>query len=130
MEYLSDSENEYPDDIEEDIILNEHFPPPCEYTKKHLLEYRINLLTRIKTILEPGSLTIVETNCVLKNKIRYYHLFKTKNEEIPLLTLDGSPFLSERFTGRIMLSIRNIGSKRLIFGPGSHIGNLILTTFS
>ena len=55
MEYLSDSENEYPDnDIEEDIILNERFPPPCEYTKKHLLEYRIYLLTRIKIILEPG----------------------------------------------------------------------------
>ena len=29
MDYLSDSENEYPDDIEEDIILNERFPPPC-----------------------------------------------------------------------------------------------------
>ena len=118
-------------DIEEDVLINEHFPPPVsDYALKHFLEYHVCLLTRMKTILEPGSLTTVQTNCILKNKIRYYHLFKTLNEQIPLLCLEGSPFISERFIGRITLSIRNISCKRLILDSGTRIGNLILSSFS
>lgn len=131
-EMIDDSEEEIlVQDIEEDLLLNERFPPPVsDYALKHFLEYRVCLLTRMKTILEPGSVVIVQTTCVLKNKIRYYHLYKTLNEQIPLLCLEGSPFLSERFIGRITLSIRNISCKRLVFDSGSHIGNLILSSFS
>ena len=90
----------------EDYILEELVLPPHP-TSKHMIDYRVKLLLKNDITLNPSDTILAKTTCIIKNGVDEFCLHIKKSDNIPL-TLLSEGYISEMFTGRIMLKLANI----------------------
>ena len=112
----------------EDYYLEDLVTSPDLLTK-HLIEYRVRVLLKEDIIIYPGQEFVVKTACLIQKGVEGYCLHVMKNEKIPL-TLLSDGYISELFTGRIVVKVGNYKSEKIKLSCGTEIAYIILNTFS
>ena len=112
----------------EDYNIEDLIIPPDPITK-HLIEYRVKVLLKGDIILYPGEEILAETACIIQKGVEEYCLHIMKNEKIPL-TLISEGYISELFSGRIVVKLANYKSEKIKLSSGTEIAYIILNTFS
>ena len=112
----------------EDYNIEDLIIPPDPITK-HLIEYRVKVLLKGDIILYPGEEILAETACIIRKGVEEYCLHIMKNEKIPL-TLISEGYISELFSGRIIVKLANYKSEKIKLSSGTEIAYIILNTFS
>ena len=100
-----------------------------EPTSKHLIDYRVKLLLKEDIKLHPGHEVLVKTGCVIGDGISDFCLHIKKSDNIPL-TLLSEGYISELFTGRVMLKLANYTGQTITICGGSKVGCIIINIFS
>ena len=112
----------------EDYNLEDLVTPP-DPISKHLIEYRVKVLLKRDILICPGEEVLVESACIIQKGIVDYCLHIMKNEKIPL-TLLSEGYISELFSGRIVVKLANYKSERIKLSCGTEVAYIILNTFS
>ena len=112
----------------EDYNLEDLVTPP-DPISKHLIEYRVKVLLKRDILICPGEEVLVESACIIRKGIVDYCLHIMKNEKIPL-TLLSEGYISELFSGRIVVKLANYKSERIKLPGGTEVAYIILNTFS
>ena len=112
----------------EDYILEKLVLPPHP-TSKHMIDYRVKLLLKNDITLNPSDTILAKTTCIIKNGVDEFCLHIKKSDNIPL-TLLSEGYISEMFTGRIMLKLANYKSDIIKLCEGTEVGFVIVNTFS
>ena len=112
----------------EDYNLEDLVTPP-DPISKHLIEYRVKVLLKRDILICPGEEVLVESACIIQKGIVDYCLHIMKNEKIPL-TLLSEGYISELFSGRIVVKLANYKSERIKLRGGTEVAYIILNTFS
>ena len=112
----------------EDYILEELVLPPHP-TSKHMIDYCVKLLLKNDITLNPSDTILAKTTCIIKNGVDDFCLHIKKSGNIPL-TLLSEGYISEMFTGRIMLKLANYKSDIIKLSGVTEVGFLIVNTFS
>ena len=112
----------------EDYILEELVLPPHP-TSKHMIDYHVKLLLKNDITLNPSDTILAKTTCIIKNGVDDFCLHIKKSGNIPL-TLLSEGYISEMFTGRIMMKLTNYKSDIIKLSEGTEVGFLIVNTFS
>ena len=112
----------------EDYNLEDLVKPP-DPISKHLIEYRVKVLLKRDILICPGEEVLVESACIIQKGIVDYCLHIIKNEKIPLILLSEG-YISELFSGRIVVKLANYKSERIKLRGGTEVAYLILNTFS
>ena len=100
-----------------------------EAASKHLIDYRVKLLLKEDIVLQPGHEILVKTACTIGNGIANFCLHIKKSENIPI-TLLSEGYISDLFTGRIVLKLANYTGEKTGLCSGSEMGFLIINSFS
>ena len=100
-----------------------------EAASKHLIDYRVKLLLKEDIVLQPGHEILVKTACTIGNGITDFCLHIKKSENIPL-TLLSEGYISELFTGRVVLKLVNYTGEKIRLCGGSEVGFIIINSFS
>ena len=103
-----------------------HTPEPAS---KHLIDYRVKLLLKEDIVLQPGHEILVKTACTIRNGIADFCLHIKKSENIPL-TLLSEGYISELFTGWVLLKLANYTGETIKLCGGSEVGFIIINSFS
>ena len=111
----------------EDYILEELVLPPHP-TSKHMIDYHVKLLLKNDITLNPSDTILAKTTCIIKNGVDDFCLHIKKSGNIPL-TLLSEGYISEMFTGRIMLKLANYKSDIIKLSEGTEVGFVIVNTF-
>ena len=112
----------------EDYNLEDLVTPP-DPISKHLIEYRVKVLLKRDILICPGEEVLVESACIIRKGIVDYCLHIMKNEKIPL-TLLSEGYISELFSGRIVVKLANYKSERIKLSCGTEVAYIIVNTFS
>ena len=112
----------------EDYNLEDLVTPP-DPISKHLIEYHVKVLLKQDIVICPGEEVLVESACIIQKGIVDYCLHIMKNEKIPLILLSEG-YISELFSGRIVVKLANYKSERNKLGGGKEVAYIILNTFS
>ena len=112
----------------EDYNLEDLVTPP-DPISKHLIEYRVKVLLKRDILICPGEEVLVESACIIQKGIVDYCLHIMKNEKIPL-TLLSEGYISELFSGRIVVKLANYKSERIKLSCGTEVAYIIVNTFS
>ena len=112
----------------EDYNLEDLVTPP-DPISKHLIEYRVKVLLKRDILICPGEEVLVESACIIQKGIVDYCLHIMKNEKIPLILLSEG-YISELFSGRIVVKLANYKSERIKLRGGTEVAYIILNTFS
>ena len=112
----------------EDYNLEDLVKPP-DPISKHLIEYRVKVLLKRDILICPGEEVLVESACIIEKGIVDYCLHIMKNEKIPL-TLLSEGYISELFSGRIVVKLANYKSERIKLSCGTEVAYMIVNTFS
>ena len=112
----------------EDYNLEDLVIPP-DPISKHLIEYRVKVLLKRDIVICPGEEVLVESACIIRKGVVDYCLHIMKNEKIPL-TLLSEGYISELFSGRIVVKLANYKSERIKLSCGTEVAYIILNTFS
>ena len=112
----------------EDYNLEDLVTPP-DPISKHLIEYRVKVLLKRDILICPGEEVLVESACIIQKGVVDYCLHIMKNEKIPL-TLLSEGYISELFSGRIVVKLANYKSERIKLSCGTEVAYIILNTFS
>ena len=112
----------------EDYNLEDLVKPP-DPISKHLIEYRVKVLLKRDILICPGEEVLVESACIIRKGVVDYCLHIMKNEKIPL-TLLSEGYISELFSGRIVVKLANYKSERIKLSCGTEVAYIILNTFS
>ena len=102
---------------------------PPDPISKHLIEYRVKVLLKRDILICPGEEVLVESACIIRKGVVDYCLHIMKNEKIPL-TLLSEGYISELFSGRIVVKLANYKSERIKLSCGTEVAYIILNTFS
>ena len=89
----------------------------------------MKVLLKGDIIICPGEEVLAETACILQKGIAEYCLHIMKNEKIPL-TLISEGYISELFSGRVVVKHANYKSERIKLSCGTEVAYIILNTFS
>ena len=112
----------------QDYNLEELVLPPHP-TSKHMIDYRVKLLLKHDITLNPGDSMLAKTTCIIRNGVDDFCLHIKKSENIPL-TLLSEGYISEMFTGRVLLKLANYKSDTIKLCEGTEVGFVIVNTFS
>ena len=112
----------------EDYNLEDLVTPP-DPISKHLIEYRVKVLLKRDILICPGEEVLVESACIIRKGVVDYCLHIMKNEKIPLILLSEG-YISELFSGRIVVKLANYKSERIKLSCGTEVAYIILNTFS
>ena len=112
----------------EDYNLEDLVTPP-DPISKHLIEYRVKVLLKRDILICPGEEVLVESACIIQKGIVDYCLHIMKIEKIPLILLSEG-YISELFSGRIVVKLANYKSERIKLRGGTEVAYIILNTFS
>ena len=112
----------------EDYNLEDLVKPP-DPISKHLIEYRVKVLLKRDILICPGEEVLAESACIIQKGIVDYCLHIMKNEKIPLILLSEG-YISELFSGRIVVKLANYKSERIKLRGGTEVAYIILNTFS
>ena len=112
----------------EDYNLEDLVTPP-DPISKHLIEYRVKVLLKRDILICPGEEVLAESACIIQKGIVDYCLHIMKNEKIPLILLSEG-YISELFSGRIVVKLANYKSERIKLRGGTEVAYIILNTFS
>ena len=112
----------------EDYNLEDLVNPP-DPISKHLIEYHVKVLLKRDILICPGEEVLVESACIIQKGIVDYCLHIMKNEKIPLILLSEG-YISELFSGRIVVKLANYKSERIKLHGGTEVAYIILNTFS
>ena len=112
----------------EDYNLEDLVKPP-DPISKHLIEYRVKVLLKRDILICPGEEVLAESACIIQKGIVDYCLHIMKNEKIPLILLSEG-YISELFSGRIVVKLANYKSERIKLSCGTEVAYIILNTFS
>ena len=112
----------------EDYNLEDLVTPP-DPISKHLIEYCVKVLLKRDILICPGEEVLVESACIIRKGVVDYCLHMMKNEKIPL-TLLSEGYISELFSGRIVVKLANYKSERIKLSGGTEVAYIILNTFS
>ena len=112
----------------EDYNLEDLVTPP-DPISKHLIEYCVKVLLKRDILICPGEEVLVESACIIRKGVVDYCLHIMKNEKIPL-TLLSEGYISELFSGRIVVKLANYKSERIKLSCGTEVAYIILNTFS
>ena len=80
-------------------------------------------------VLQPSHEILVKTACTIGNGITDFCLHIRKSENIPLTHLSEG-YISELFTGRVVLKLVNYMGEKIRLCGGSEVGFLIINSFS
>ena len=112
----------------EDYNLEDLVIPPDPITK-HLTEYPVKVLLKGDIVICPGEKVLAESACIIQKRGVHYCLHIMKNEKIPL-TLISEGYISELFSGRIVVKLANYKSERIKLSCGTEVAYIIVNTFS
>ena len=112
----------------EDYNLEDLVKPP-DPISKHLIEYRVKVLLKGDIVISPGEVVLAESACIIRKGVVDYCLHIMKNEKIPL-TLISEGYISELFSGRIVVRLANYKSEQIKLSCGTEVAYIILNTFS
>ena len=98
-------------------------------TSKHLIDYRVKLLLKEDITLTPGYEILTETACIITEGVADFCLHIVKNENIPL-TLLSEGYISDFFSGRVMIKLANYKSETVRLCGGTEVGFMIVYSFS
>ena len=112
----------------EDYNLEDLVKPP-DPISKHLIEYRVKVLLKRDILICPGEEVLVESACIIRKGVVDYCLHMMKNEKIPL-TLLSEGYISELFSGRIVVKLANYKRERIKLSCRREVAYIILNTFS
>ena len=111
-----------------DYKLEELVHPP-EAISKHLIDYRVKLLLKEDIVLHPGHEIMARTACIIGNGIPEFCLHIKKSENIPL-TLLSEGYISELFSGRVLVKLANYKCETINLCGGTEVGFIIINSFS
>ena len=117
-------------EVEDDYNLHDLFPVPVSRSLQQLVEYRIKLLLKNDVKFLSGETQLVNTSCMLKRKMmegKSMHLLPYEN--LPL-SFESLGYISENFSGRVILKLTNYSSKSVKLASGSPAGYLVLQSYS
>ena len=112
----------------EDYNLEDLVTPP-DPISKHSIEYRVKVLLKRDILICPGEEVLAESACIIQKGIVDYCLHIMRNEKIPLILLSEG-YISELFSGRIVVKLANYKSERIKLRGGTEVAYIILNTFS
>ena len=112
----------------QDYKLEDLINPP-EPILKHLIDYRVKLLLKEDLVLHPGQEELVATACMIGDGIADFCLHIKRSENIPL-TLLSEGYISELFSGRILVKLANYRGETIRLFAGTEVGFVIVNTFS
>ena len=102
--------------------------PPNPITK-HLIEYRVKVSLKGDITVCPGEEVLAESACIIWKGIVEYCLHILKNEKIQL-TLTSEGYISELFSGRVVVKLANYKSETIKLSCGTEVAYVIVNTFS
>ena len=117
-------------EVEDDYNLHDLFPVPVSRSLQQLVEYRIKLLLKNDVKFLSGETQVVNTSCMLKRKMmdgKSMHLLPYEN--LPL-SFESLGYISENFSGRVILKLTNYNSKSVKLTSGTPVGYLVLQSYS
>merc|ERR1712081_93864 len=97
----------------QDYKLEERVHPP-EAISKHMIDYVVKLLLKENMVLHPGHEIVARTACIIGSIIPEFCLHIKKSKNIPL-TLLSEGYISELFSGRLLVKFAFIRAKQSIF---------------
>ena len=102
---------------------------PLRPDSKHMIDYCVKLLLKQDITLDPGDTILAETTCIIRNGVHDFCLHIKKTQNIPL-TLLSEGYISDMFTGRVVLKLANYKSDTIKLCEGTEVGFVIVNTFS
>ena len=111
-----------------DYKLEELVHPP-EAISKHLIDYRVKLLLKEDMVLHPGHEIVARTACIIGNGIPDFCSYIKRSEIIPL-TLLSEGYISELFSGRVLVKLANYKCETINLCGGTEVAFIIINSFS
>ena len=93
-----------------------------------MVDYCVKLLLKEDITLYPGHTILAKTICIISNGVDDFCLHIKKCENIPV-TLLSEGYISELFTGRVLLKLANYKSETIKLCEGTEVGFITVNTF-
>lgn len=94
-----------------------------------LIEIRLKLKNKDSKVIKSGELLCLQTSCVIETAISNYSLYLQGNKTLNLL-FENDGFLSQGFSGRIVIKLRNFNPYDILLEAGLNIAELWFSPFS
>ena len=118
------------ENVEEDHYIQDFFPKKVPYHLKNLIAYRIKLLAKSDTIIGGGETQIINTTCLMNGKSRHsMSMFLTPCESFPL-SFESSGYIEEKFTGRVMIKVKNYTVNTVKISAGDILGYIAMQQYT
>ena len=107
---------------EDDYNLFDFFIGKPDYPLQPLIEYRIKLLLKNDTVFLGGETCVLNTCCIIKRKVKgvmpklSMHLIPYENLS---LGFESRGYISQKYTGRIMVKFINYSANSIKLNSGS-----------
>ena len=114
---------------EDDYNLFDFFIGKPDYPLQPLIEYRIKLLLKNDTVFLGGETCVLNTCCIIKRKVKgvmpklSMHLIPYENLS---MGFESRGYISQKYTGRIMVKFINYSANGIKLNSGSVVGYIVM----
>ena len=115
--------------VEADYDITSFFTSEIQHHLRPLIEYRIKLLLKNNVVIHCGETQEVETACILNQKLHKLSLTLKPYEHLPVV-FEASGTISQKFRGRVNVSLTNYSLQNVKICAGKPVGYIVLLPFS